>query len=87
MTRRAGVIALAILLVVLGGGFAYLRILTRRAKMESPQRGEEGARTQLREAALQSNANALKTITLYFPSDENGMLQPESRQIARWFWR
>lgn len=82
MTRRAGVIALAILLVILGGGFLYLRILTRRAKMESPQHGEEGARTQLREAALQSGTGALRTITLYFPSDDDGLLQSESRQIA-----
>lgn len=82
MTRRAGVIALAILLVILGGGFIYLRILTRRAKMESPQHGEEGARTQLREAALQSGTGALRTITLYFPSDDDGLLQSESRQIA-----
>jgi len=82
MTRRAGLIALVILLIVLGGGFLYLRVLTRRAKLESPQRGEEGARTQLREAALQSNTGALQTITLYFPSDEDGLLQSESRQIA-----
>lgn len=82
MTRRAGVIALAILLVILGGGFLYLRILTRRAKMESPQHGDEGARTQLREAALQSGTGALRTITLYFPSDDDGLLQSESRQIA-----
>lgn len=82
MTRRAGIIALAILLVILGGGFVYLRILTRRAKLESPQRGEEGARTQLREAALQSKSGALQTITLYFPSDDDGLLQSESRQIA-----
>jgi Sporulation and spore germination len=82
MTRRAGIIALTILLVILGGGFLYLRVLTRRAKLESPQRGEEGARTQLREAALQSNSGALQTITLYFPSDEEGSLQSESRQIA-----
>jgi spore germination protein GerM len=82
MTRRAGVIALVILLVILGGGFVYLRVLTRRSKLDSPQRGEEGARTQLREAALQSNTGALQTITLYFPSDDDGMLQSESRQIA-----
>lgn len=82
MTRRAGVISLVILLVVLTGGFVYLRVLTRRAKLESPQRGEEGARTQLREAALQSNTGALQTITLYFPSDEDGVLKSESRQIA-----
>ncbi|HEV2348657.1 MAG TPA: GerMN domain-containing protein [Terriglobia bacterium] len=82
MTRRAGMIAIALLLVILGGGFVYLRVLTRRAKLESPEHGEEGARTQLREAALQSNTGALQTITLYFPSDDDGQLQSESRQIA-----
>jgi spore germination protein GerM len=82
MTRRAGVIALCILLISLAAGFIYLRLLTRSAKRETGQRGEEGARTQLREAALESVTGATQSITLYFPSDNEGMLVPESRQIA-----
>jgi spore germination protein GerM len=82
MTRRAGVIALVILLVALGAGFIYLRMLTRRAKLDAPLRGEEGARTQLREAALQSVTGPTQNITLYFPSDEEGLLLSETRQIA-----
>jgi spore germination protein GerM len=82
MTRRAGVIAVGILLVALAAGFIYLRVLTRRAKMDAPQRGEEGARTQLREAALQSSKGTEQTITLYFPSDDDGLLISETRQIA-----
>jgi spore germination protein GerM len=50
--------------------------------MESPEHTEEGARTQLREAALQSGTGVLRSITLYFPSDDDGLLQSESRQIA-----
>jgi spore germination protein GerM len=82
MTRRARVIALMVLLVALAAGFIYLRVLTRRAKMDARQRGEEGARTQLREAAMQSSKGAEHTITLYFPSDEDGLLVSENRQIA-----
>ena|SRR5437773_1803292 len=82
MVRRVGVIALVVLLVAMGAGFVYLRLLTRRAKMEAPQRGEEGARTQLREAALQSSKGAEQTITLYFPSDDDGLLASETRRIA-----
>ncbi|MHB8653726.1 MAG: GerMN domain-containing protein [Terriglobia bacterium] len=82
MTRRAGVIALAILLAVLAAGFVYLHLLTRRAKLEAPQHGEEVARTQLREAALQSPTGPTQNITLYFPSDDEGLLVPETRQIS-----
>ena len=82
MTRRAGVFALAILLAILAAGFVYLHLLTRRAKLETPQHGEEVARTQLREAALQSPTGPTQDITLYFPSDDEGLLIPETRQIA-----
>lgn len=82
MTRRAGVIAVSVLLVALAAGFIYLKVLTRHAKMDAPQRGEEGARTQLREAALQSSKGAAQAITLYFPSDDDGLLVSETRQIA-----
>jgi len=82
MTRRAGVIAVLVLVVALAAGFLYLKVLTRRAKMDAPQRGEEGARTQLREAALQSSKGAEHSITLYFPSDDDGLLVSETRQIA-----
>ncbi len=82
MTRRAGMIAAGILAIALSVGFIYLTILTRRAKQEPPQRSEEGARTQLREAALQSAKGTEQTITLYFPSDDEGLLISESRQIA-----
>ncbi len=82
MTRHIGQIALVVLLVAMGAGFIYLRLLTRRAKMEAPQRGEEGARTQLREAALQSSKGAEQTISLYFPSDDDGLLVSETRKIA-----
>jgi spore germination protein GerM len=82
MARRARIIVLVILLGGLAAGFLYLHVLTRRVKLETGQHGEEGVRTQLREAALQSQAGATQNIILYFPSDEQGVLLPESRQIA-----
>jgi len=78
---RARWFILAILLIGLTIGFIYLHILTRRAKSESPASAEETARTALRAAALQSKG-LNKTITLYFPSDDEGVLLPETRQIA-----
>lgn len=82
MTRRARIIVLAVLLGSLAVGFLYLRVLTRRVKLETRQHPEEGVRTQLSEAALESLAGATQNITLYFPSDELGVLRAESRQIA-----
>jgi len=81
MAQRARWIMLGILLAGLAAGFIYLRVLTRRAKSESPQAGEESARSALRAAALQTTGPN-KTITLYFPSDDEGVLLPEARQIA-----
>ncbi len=81
MTARARWVMLGVLLIGLAAGFVYLRILTRRVKLEAPQHGEEAARTQLRAAALQSSGPT-KNITLYFPSDDEGVLLPETRQIA-----
>lgn len=82
MTRRAGVIMLAVLLLILTGGFVYLHVLTRRVKREGPEHSEVGARTQLREAALQTDSEATGVITLYFPSDDEGLLLPENRPIS-----
>ena len=82
MTRRAGMIVLAILLVTLAVGFLYLHVLTRRVKLETGQHVEEGVRTQLSEAALESLTGATQNITLYFPSDDQGQLRSEGRQIA-----
>src|SRR5271169_609634 len=82
MTPRARLVMLCVCLAGLAAGFIYLRVLTRRAKLESPQHGEEGARNQLREAALQSGTGPTQNITLYFPSDDEGVLLAENRQIA-----
>ena len=73
---------LGVVLVGLAAGFIYLHVLTRRAKLDTGQHSEEGARTQLRQAALESLTGSTKNITLYFPSDDEGILLPESRQIA-----
>lgn len=73
---------MAVLFIVLGAGAYYLLVLTNRVRVEQPQRGEAGAQVKLREAALQSPSGASKTVTLYFPSnDETGLVQ-EQRQIS-----
>src|SRR6266404_4163313 len=82
MTRRAGVIVVAILLAGLAFGFLYLHVLTRRAKLDTRQHNEEGVRTKLSEAALQTLTGDTQSIVLYFPSDDEGLLVSESRQIA-----
>ena len=81
MAARARWIVLGILLAGLAAGFIYLKVLTHRAKIETPQAGEESARSALRAAALQTTGMN-KTITLFFPSDDEGVLLPETRQIA-----
>jgi len=82
MTQRARLVMLSVCLAGLAAGFIYLRVLTRRVKLEAPQHGEEGARNQLRQAALQSGTGPTQNITLYFPSDDEGVLLAENRQIA-----
>ena len=80
MPRRATVL-LVITLAVLAAGSFYLRSLGRRI-FEHPQQGEEAARTQLSEAALQSGTGPSQTSTLYFPSYADGKLVAESRPVT-----
>ncbi len=81
MTSRAKAL-MFVVLAVLGVGFLYLHSLARRISLEVPQHAEEGARAQLTEAALRSPTGLAQTVTLYFPSDDEGMLVAESRDIA-----
>jgi len=81
MTRRAKVLML-ILLAVLAVAAIYLRVLSRRVFFDVPHVGEEVARARLSEAALQSTTASNQTATLYFPSDNQGALIAERRQIA-----
>jgi spore germination protein GerM len=82
MTRRAKILMLVVL-VVLAGSALYLRVLARRVVFQPPsEHGEQVARTQLSEAALQSAAGPQQTATLYFPSFGEGVLREEKRPVA-----
>lgn len=70
------------LVVVVGVGSFYLRTLARRVFTEPSRHAEEAARTKLSEFALQSKQGASQTVTLYFPSLDEGKLISESRSIT-----
>jgi germination protein M len=75
-------IFLVVLLAVLAVGAFYLRSLARRIFIEPSMHAEEAARAKLSEFALQSKQGATQTVTLYFPSLDEGKLLPESRSIT-----
>jgi hypothetical protein len=81
MTRRATILML-ILVGILAAGFLYLHVLARRVSFIPPQHGEETARTRLSEVALQPAIGPPQTVTLYFPSVDQGVLLAETRSLA-----
>ncbi len=81
MSYRAKVL-MVITLAVLTAGFFYLRVLARRVFFEPAPHGEEEAHTRLSEVALQSARGLSQTVTLYFPSYDEGLLLAENRQMA-----
>lgn len=81
MTTRARAFAL-IVLAALAGGLFYLHVLTRRLNFQSAQRGDEAARARLAEASLQTEKGPQQTVTLFFPSSEEGVLLQETRRIT-----
>ncbi len=81
MSRRAKIF-LVILLIVLGAASFYLRALVHRVFIEPAQHAEETARARLSEFALQSQKSVSQTVTLYFPSLDEGRLIPESRSLT-----
>ena len=81
MSRRAKIVLLIVLVVLVTGAF-YLRVLARRIFVETPLRVEQQARITLGQAALQSPASSMQTVMLYFPSYEEGFLVGEVRQMS-----
>lgn len=81
MTRRAWILALIIVPVLVGSAF-YLRSLVRRSFFENRPKPEAEMTTQLQQQALQSGPTTPQTVTLYFPNYETGALVGEARQIA-----
>jgi len=74
-------ILLIVTLAMLGGGYFYLRVLSRRILFENPPHHEESALTRLSEDVLGSS-NPSQGVTLYFPSYDQGQLLAESRPLA-----
>lgn len=81
MSARSKIL-MVLLLGVLVWGFSYLRVLGRRIFFESRPHTEEGVRTRLNQAAMQSASGASQTVTLYFLSFDHKQLVSEQRQIA-----
>lgn len=81
MSARAKVLMLAVLAVV-GLALLYLHILSRRMALQSSQPSEAGARARLNEAALVPQQGPAATVTLYFPSTDQGTLIQEDRQMT-----
>jgi germination protein M len=81
MTTRAKVLTLAVMAVVAAGVF-YLHVLSSRLKNQNTQHVEETARTRLAEASLESEKGPQETVTLFFPSNDEGVLIQETRQLT-----
>lgn len=81
MTARAKVLT-AVVLVLVAAGVFYLHTLSSRLENQSAQRVEESARTRLAEASLQSEKGPQQAVTLYFPSNDQGVLIQETRQMT-----
>lgn len=79
--KKRVLIQILILLPVVAISLLYLRRLVQRFFFE-PQRAESEMRTKLTQAALQVEAGAPQTVTLYFPSFGAARLVPETRQMA-----
>ncbi len=80
MSRRTKILGI-VLVVVLAAGLFYLRSLAKRVFFELPLLSEESAKTQLNEAALQSNTGPNEVATLYLPSLNDHKLVSENRPI------
>jgi spore germination protein GerM len=81
MTARAKLLTLLILVVVAAGGF-YLRTLMKRLKTQGAHQTDLAARSKLAEAALNVQNGPQQTVTLFFPSNDTGVLMQESRQMT-----
>ena len=81
MTTR-GKVFLFVLLLFLGGGAFYLRVLGKRVILEPAQRAEEAARAKLSQFALQPNNGKTQWATLYFPALDEDKIIPESRSLT-----
>jgi hypothetical protein len=77
-----GKIFLVFLLIALGAGGFYLRLLAQRIFLEPTSRAEEAARAKLNQFALQPNNGTTQLATLYFPALNEGKIMPESRSLT-----
>jgi spore germination protein GerM len=80
MSRRVKILVIVVV-GVLAAALLYLRVLAKRIFFEDAQRLEQAARTQLSAAALESESGGKQSVTLYFPSTNQGRLVAESRSM------
>jgi Sporulation and spore germination len=81
MTSRAKLFAFLVLVVVAAGGL-YLNSLMHRMRSEKTAQTDASARARLAEAALRAENAPEQTVTLFFPSNDEGVLLQESRRMT-----
>jgi spore germination protein GerM len=81
MTSRAKLLAVLVLAVVTAGAL-YLNALMHHLRSERAQLTEASVRAKLAEASLHAQNAPQESVTLFFPSDDQGALLQETRQLS-----
>lgn len=81
MSRRTKIL-LIVIVAVLAGAIFYLRVLARRIFLDDAQKSDQTARARLSAVALESESGGKQSVTLYFPSPDQGKLVTESRSLT-----
>jgi spore germination protein GerM len=81
MTTRAKLLTVLVLVVVAAGAL-YLNALLHRLRALRGQPAEASARAKLAEASLHNQGAPQESVTLFFPSNDEGVLVQETRRLA-----
>jgi spore germination protein GerM len=81
MTSRAKLLTVLVLVVVTAGAL-YLKALIHRLRSERVQPTEASVRAKLAETSLHAQNAPLESVTLFFPSNDEGVLLQETRQLS-----
>jgi Sporulation and spore germination len=81
MTPRAKLLTLIVVAVV-AGALIYLQVLSQRLKSQETPQADQAARARLAEASLQTEKGPQQSVTLFFPSIDEGVLLQETRRLT-----
>jgi hypothetical protein len=81
MTSRAKLLTVLVLVIVAAGAL-YLNALMHRLRSQRAQPTEASARAKLAEASLHAQNAPQESVTLFFPSNDQGALLQETRQLS-----